>query len=40
MVSRAGQVFDASGAMIDEKMKVQLQQFLQEFVAAIQRQVP
>jgi chromate reductase len=36
MVSRAGQVFDASGAMTDEKMKAQLQQFLQGFVASLQ----
>ena len=40
MVSRAGQVFDAGGAMVDEKMKAQLQEFLQGFVMAIQRQVP
>jgi len=35
MVSRAGQVFDASGAMVDEKMKAQLSQFLQGFVAFV-----
>ena len=40
MVSRAGQVFDEGGAMVDEKMKAQLQQFLQGFVTAIQRQAP
>lgn len=39
MVSRAGQVFDQGGTMVDEKMKAQLQQFLQGFVMAIQRQV-
>ena len=33
MVARAGQVFDATGAMVDDKMKQQLQQFLQGFVA-------
>ena len=32
MVSRAGQVFDGTGEMVDEKMKAQLQQFLQGFV--------
>jgi hypothetical protein len=37
MISRAGQVFDQSGAMVDEKMKAQLQQFLQGFVASLQR---
>jgi chromate reductase len=37
MVSRAGQVFDAAGTMVDEKMKVQLQQFLQGFVASLAR---
>ncbi|NMM79065.1 NADPH-dependent FMN reductase [Acidovorax sp. SRB_24] len=36
MVSRAGQVFNESGEMTDEKMKSQLQQFLQGFVAALQ----
>jgi NAD(P)H-dependent FMN reductase len=40
MVSRAGQVFDAGGSMVDEKMKSQLQQFLQDFVTAMQRQMP
>jgi NAD(P)H-dependent FMN reductase len=40
MVSRAGKVFDEGGAMVDEKMKAQLQQFLQGFVTAIQRQAP
>lgn len=33
LVSGAGQVFDASGALVDENMKAQLQQFLQGFVA-------
>jgi chromate reductase len=37
MVSRAGQVFNAAGEMVDEKMKAQLQQFLQGFVASLQR---
>lgn len=37
MVSRAGQVFDAAGAMADEKMKLQLQQFLQGFVEFLRR---
>lgn len=32
MVSRAGQVFDAGGNMVDEKMKEQLRQFLQGYV--------
>lgn len=33
LVSRAGQVFNGDGEMVDEKMKLQLQQFLQGFVA-------
>jgi chromate reductase len=37
LVSRAGQVFDEAGEMVDEKMKAQLQQFLQGFVASLQR---
>jgi NAD(P)H-dependent FMN reductase len=37
MVSRAGQVFDAAGAMADEKVKAQLQAFLQGFVASLPR---
>jgi len=37
MVSRAGQVFDASGAMVDEKMKEQLKQFLHSFVDSLRR---
>jgi chromate reductase, NAD(P)H dehydrogenase (quinone) len=37
MVSRAGQVFDESGAMVDEKMRSLLQQFLQGFVASLKR---
>ena len=32
LVSRAGQVCDAHGAMADDKMKAQLQQFLRGFV--------
>lgn len=32
MVSRAGQVFNEAGELVDEKTKVQLQQFLQGFV--------
>jgi chromate reductase, NAD(P)H dehydrogenase (quinone) len=35
LVSRAGSVFDASGAMTDEKMKAQLQQFLLGFTESI-----
>jgi NAD(P)H-dependent FMN reductase len=37
MVSRAGQVFDEAGELVDEKMKTQLQQFLQGFVAFLAR---
>jgi len=37
MVSRAGQVFDPAGEMVDEKTKAQLQQFLQGFVDFIGR---
>ncbi|MGZ5772966.1 NADPH-dependent FMN reductase [Ramlibacter sp.] len=37
LVSRAGQVFDESGEMVDEKMKTQLRQFLQAFVSSLQR---
>lgn len=37
MVSRAGQVFNETGEMVDEKMKVQLQRFLQGFVSSLQR---
>ncbi|HEX7891032.1 MAG TPA: NADPH-dependent FMN reductase [Ramlibacter sp.] len=37
LVSRAGQVFDEAGAMVDEKMKAQLQQFLAGFVASLAR---
>ena len=36
MVARAGQVFDESGEMVDEKMKAQLRQFMQGFVASLQ----
>jgi NAD(P)H-dependent FMN reductase len=35
MVSRAGQVFNDAGEMVDEKMKAQLQQFLQGLVASL-----
>src|SRR5678815_2295589 len=37
LVSRAGQVFNEAGEMVDEKMRSQLQQFLQGFVASLQR---
>ena len=37
MVSRAGQVFDESGQMVDEKMRAQLQQFMLGFVAFLHR---
>lgn len=37
MVARAGQVFNEHGEMVDEKAKSQLQQFVQGFVAALQR---
>ncbi|MBA2961834.1 MULTISPECIES: NADPH-dependent FMN reductase [Ramlibacter] len=36
MVSRAGQVFNEAGEMVDEKVKAQLQQFLHGFVASLQ----
>jgi chromate reductase len=36
MVSRAGQVFNDAGEMVDEKTKAQLQQFLQGFCASLQ----
>ena len=35
MVSRAGQVFNEAGEMVDEKAKAQLGQFLQGFVASL-----
>ena len=35
MVSRAGNVFNDAGEMIDEKMKAQVQQFMQGFVAFV-----
>jgi NAD(P)H-dependent FMN reductase len=35
MVSRAGQVFNEAGQMVDEKIRSQLQQFLQGFVASL-----
>jgi NAD(P)H-dependent FMN reductase len=37
MVSRAGQVFNESGEMVDEKVKAQLQQFMLGFVSSLQR---
>ena len=37
MVSRAGQVFDAAGDMVDEKLKGQLRQFLQGYVEFLGR---
>jgi chromate reductase, NAD(P)H dehydrogenase (quinone) len=37
MVSRAGQVFNEAGEMMDEKIKAQLQRFLQGFVGSLQR---
>jgi chromate reductase, NAD(P)H dehydrogenase (quinone) len=37
MVSRAGQVFNEAGEMVDEKIKAQLQRFLQGFVDSLQR---
>jgi NAD(P)H-dependent FMN reductase len=37
MVARAGQVFNEAGEMVDEKMRAQLQQYLQGFVASLQR---
>jgi hypothetical protein len=37
MVSRAAQVFDTAGEMVDEKMKTQLQQFLQGYVGFLER---
>ena len=35
MVSRAGSVFDAEGNLVDEKIRGQLQQFLEGFVAFV-----
>ena len=37
MVSRAGQVFNEAGELVDEKVKAQLQRFLQGYVASLQR---
>ena len=37
MVSRAGSVFNEAGEMVDEKMKAQLQQFLQGFITFLAR---
>jgi len=36
VVPRAGQVFNESGEIVDEKMKVELQQFLHGFVTSWQ----
>lgn len=36
MVSRAGTVFDGDGALVDDKVRAQLQQFVQGFVAFVQ----
>ena len=36
MVSRAGQVFNGSGEMVDEKIKEQLQQFVRGFAHSLQ----
>jgi NAD(P)H-dependent FMN reductase len=36
MVSRAGSVFNDAGELVDDKMKLQLQQYLQGFVAFVQ----
>jgi hypothetical protein len=38
MVSRAGQVFDASGAIVDPKIEESLRRFVQGFVASVERQ--
>ena len=37
MVSRAGQVFDAQGALVDPKVRDQLQAFLHGFVESLRR---
>lgn len=37
MVSRAGQVFGEAGGMVDEKMKAQLEQFLQGFIEFLRK---
>ncbi len=37
LVSRASQVFNEAGELVDDKVKAQLQQFLQGFVASLQR---
>ena len=36
LVSRAGNVFDETGEIIDEKMRAQLQQFIHKFVEFVQ----
>ena len=38
MVSRAGQVFDASGAIVDAKIEESLRRYVEGFVASIERQ--
>ncbi len=37
MVSKAGTVFDADGQLVDDKVRVQLQQFLAGFVGFVQK---
>lgn len=37
MVSRAGTVFDADGRLVDDKVRAQLQQFVDGFVAFVQQ---
>lgn len=37
MVSKAGTVFDADGQLIDDKVRVQLQQFVEGFVGFVQK---
>ncbi|RZL31189.1 MAG: NAD(P)H-dependent oxidoreductase [Rubrivivax sp.] len=37
MVSRAGSVFDADGRLVDDKLRGQLQQFMQGFVAFVEK---
>jgi len=39
MVSKAGAVFDADGKLVDDKVRAQLQQFVQGFVAFVQGRV-
>lgn len=40
MVSRAGQVFDAAGELVDEKVRGQLQDFLRGFVTSVAQGAP